>query len=460
MNRDTRPLVVVGDALLDIDLRGSVRRRCPDAPAPVLDATVALHRPGGAALAAWLAAQGDRPVVLVTALGRDAAGARLGELLGDTVSLVRLPLRGRTPTKTRLLGDGRTLVRVDDGEGRAESGPSVAELAPVLDSAAAVLVSDYGRGVAAVPEVRAALSAVTGSVPVVWDPHPRGAAPVPGLRLVTPNAAEAEVPEADPRRALRRARALARQWRAAAVAVTLGPCGVAWATPGNGPGEHLSAPRIDVPGDPCGAGDRFAAAAAEALADGAATGAAVAGAVGAATRFVAAGGAGTASERGPVGATPPLGLADGPVELAERVRGAGGTVVAAGGCFDVLHAGHVSLLRRARALGDCLVVCVNSDATVRRLKGPDRPIMAQEDRVRVLSALDCVDAVALFDEPTPAEILDRLRPDVWVKGGDYAVDDLPEAAVVSGYGGEVVLLPLLPGRSTTRLVAEMRAASD
>ncbi|RCV47853.1 D-glycero-beta-D-manno-heptose 1-phosphate adenylyltransferase [Marinitenerispora sediminis] len=460
MNRDTRPLVVIGDALLDIDLRGSVRRRCPDSPAPVLDAAKPVHRPGGAALAAWLAAQGDRPVVLVTALGADEAGARLDELLRDTVSLVRLPLRGRTPTKTRLLGDGRTLVRVDDGEGRADSGPPVERLAALLGSAAGVLVSDYGRGVAAVPEVREALAAAAESVPMVWDPHPRGAAPVHGMALVTPNASEAEVPEDDPRRALRRARALVRQWRAAAVAVTLGRCGVAWTAADAEHGEHLAAPRIEAPGDTCGAGDRFAAAVLEALAAGAATGSAVAGAVRAASRFVAEGGAGAAAERGPAGATLPLGLADGPAELAERVRAAGGTVVAAGGCFDVLHAGHVSLLRRARALGDCLLVCVNSDAAIRRLKGPDRPIMAQEDRIRVLSALDCVDAVAVFDEPTPAEILGRLRPDVWVKGGDYAVDDLPEAPVVAGYGGEVVLLPLLPGRSTTRLVAEMRAASD
>ncbi len=137
-----------------------------------------------------------------------------------------------------------------------------------------------------------------------------------------------------------------------------------------------------------------------------------------------------------------------------RVRGHGGTLVATGGCFDLLHAGHVHMLHSARALGDALVVLLNSDDSVRRLKSPDRPLQSQHDRAAVLAALDCVDAVVIFDEDTPVEALERLRPHVFAKGADYAVADLPEAATLSSWGGEAVVVPYLQGRSTTRLLQE------
>jgi rfaE bifunctional protein nucleotidyltransferase chain/domain len=143
-----------------------------------------------------------------------------------------------------------------------------------------------------------------------------------------------------------------------------------------------------------------------------------------------------------------------PHMVIERVRARGGTVVATGGCFDLLHPGHIQTLHSARALGDCLVVCLNSDRSVRRLKGPTRPIVPSEDRAAVLSALGCVDAVVIFDEDTPAAVLRELRPHVWVKGGDYAVVDLPEAEVLAAWGGRAVVLPFVEGRSTTRLIQE------
>lgn len=138
------------------------------------------------------------------------------------------------------------------------------------------------------------------------------------------------------------------------------------------------------------------------------------------------------------------------------MRAAGGTVVATGGCFDLLHAGHVATLRAARRLGDCLIVCLNGDASVRRLKGPDRPLQSEGDRVEVLAALDCVDAVEVFDDDTPLVVLERLRPDVFVKGGDYAVVDLPEAATLAHWGGQAVVVPYLAGRSSSRLIEEAR----
>src|SRR4029453_17582769 len=143
-------------------------------------------------------------------------------------------------------------------------------------------------------------------------------------------------------------------------------------------------------------------------------------------------------------------------DVADRVRRTGGRLIATGGCFDLLHRGHISLLNQARALGDALVVCLNSDGSVRRAKGADRPLVPQEDRARVLNALAAVDGVIIFDEKTPASLLARLQPDVWVKGEDYANRILPEADVVERQGGRVVLLPVGPGYSTTSLVHSAR----
>ena len=136
----------------------------------------------------------------------------------------------------------------------------------------------------------------------------------------------------------------------------------------------------------------------------------------------------------------------------ESASGRPATVVATGGCFDLLHAGHVETLRAARALGDRLVVCLNSDASIRRLKGAGRPLVPEADRARVLLALECVDEVVVFDEDTPVEVLRRIRPDIWTKGGDYAGADVPELAVLEEWDGQVVVLPYVEGRSTTALV--------
>lgn len=134
------------------------------------------------------------------------------------------------------------------------------------------------------------------------------------------------------------------------------------------------------------------------------------------------------------------------------VRRSGGTVVAAGGCFDLLHAGHVALLQAARRLADCLIVCINSDRSVRRLKGAGRPLNTEADRAATLSALDCVDAVEIFDEDTPEQVIRRVQPEIWVKGRDYDARSLPEAATLAEWGGQAVVLPYLARRSTTSLL--------
>jgi len=484
--RNPSPLVVVGDALLDLDLDGRAERLAPDAPVPVVDDPTERPRPGGAALAATLAALLDRrEVVLVTALARDEPGATLRELLALAgVAVVDLGLAGATAEKIRVRADGRSLLRLDRGSGRGRIGPLGDAGRRAIAGAAAVLVSDYGRGLAAEPEVRAALAGRHARVPMVWDPHPKGPDPVPGARLATPNRAEAalfaaEVTGDGLAAVTARARLLAERWRAAGVAVTLGPSG-ALLVQGGGAPQVVPAPAAPG-GDPCGAGDRFASAAAGLLADGALPSEAVGGAVAAATAFVAAGGAATAgsppgaptgsgstaaTRAGPGRGVPGAGAdregsaaggtpLDRALALATRVRAQGGTVVATGGCFDLLHAGHVATLRSARALGDCLLVCLNSDGSVRRLKGPERPLVPEADRIAVLEALDCVDVVVPFDERTPEALLARLRPDVFAKGGDYTLADLPEAATLAAWGGQAVVLPYLEGRSTTKLIKEV-----
>jgi D-beta-D-heptose 7-phosphate kinase / D-beta-D-heptose 1-phosphate adenosyltransferase len=457
------PLVVVGDALLDVDLDGRAERLAPDAPVPVVDDPAEWRRPGGAALAATLAATLDgRAVVLVTALAGDEAGASLRGLLEAAgVEVVDLGLAGPTPEKIRVRAQGRSLLRLDRAARPGRVGPLDRAGRRALAGDGAVLVADYGRGVAAEPGVRAALAALPSRRPLVWDPHPRGPVPVPGARLATPNRAEAagflpEVPGDGLAAVTARARRLAERWTAAGVAVTLGPGGALLA---EGAGAPLVVPApVATTGDPCGAGDRFSATAAGLLGDGALPSEAVAGAVAAATAFVAAGGAATVHLSPTTPATsPPDGGS--PMEralgLVAVVRAMGGTVVATGGCFDLLHAGHVATLRAARALGDCLVVCLNSDDSVRRLKGPERPLVPEADRVAVLEALGCVDVVVPFDERTPEAVLRRLRPDVFAKGGDYALTDLPEAALLGTWSGQAVVLPYLEGRSTTRLLKEV-----
>jgi D-beta-D-heptose 7-phosphate kinase / D-beta-D-heptose 1-phosphate adenosyltransferase len=439
-------LVIVGDALLDRDLDGRAERLAPDAPVPVVDAIDEHPRPGGAGLAAMLAAARGDEVTLVCALGADDAGRRLRDLLARAgVRVCDLGLRGATPEKVRVRAGGRTVVRIDAGGGEG-CGPLTLAAERALAGASAVLVSDYGRGVAAAPSVRAALTAL--DAPVVWDPHPRGPDPIRGVTLATPNAAEAAaLPRDDLAAAEAAARSMRARWGAVHVCVTRGAKG-ALMVGGDGPALAVPAPHVAV-GDPCGAGDAFAAAAAARLAAGALPSEAVRAAVHAATEFVAAGGA--------AGATAPRQTLHGAAALiAEQVRALGGTVVATGGCFDLLHAGHVRMLEAARALGDCLIVCLNSDASVRRLKGADRPLVREHDRAAVLEALASVDAVAIFDEDDPRTILTALRPDLWVKGGDYAVADLPEAELLAQWGGRAVIVPYVAGRSTSRLIEVAR----
>lgn len=455
------PLVVVGDAMLDIDMDGRAGRLCPDAPVPVLDDVVEHARPGGAALAAAMAAADGHDVVLVAPWFDDEGGERLRSLLEPAVRVVPLLCPGATTVKRRIRAAGQTLVRLDSGENAVAIDALPPQVAAALRQAAVVLVADYGRGVTASSAIRSRLQELVRDIPLVWDPHPRGAAPVAGVHLVTPNANEVSIwaERHDVTTVIVHsqlgavsdlAAGLVAAWQGRALAVTLGERG-ALLSYGVGTPVVIPAPLV-AGGDTCGAGDRFASTAATALGSGMVTAEAVQAAVYAASTHVAQGGAAAFARTCTPADAPVLDALPQAGQVVASVRAAGGVVVATGGCFDLLHAGHVATLRAARRLGDCLVVALNSDASIARLKGPTRPLVGQADRARVLQALGCVDAVITFDEDTPEAVLRQLQPDVWAKGGDYAGTDLPETQTLRAWGGQAVVLPYVEGHSTTSLV--------
>ncbi|WAP52027.1 PfkB family carbohydrate kinase [Arthrobacter sp. ATA002] len=454
--------VVVGDVLLDTDITGSAQRLSPDAPVPVVDVDSIRRRAGGAGLVARMLARDGHDVALVTVLSDDGASAELRAALAG-IAVTAGPSGAPTPVKTRIRAGTQAVVRFDEGCSPPPVPAVTREMLSVIAGADAVVVADYGRGLTAVPQLRHALEAAAGRVPVIWDPHPAGAGPVPGVAAVTPNLSEARQSASGPggvgagagtggiAAALHAAAVLLERWKSRSVVVTLGALG-ALVHPAAGLPQVIPAPDVQA-ADTCGAGDRFAATLALALARGTALEPAAEQAVQAAAGFLAAGGV-AALHRGKA----PVQLHSGSLDAmaaAGAVRGRGGTVVATGGCFDLLHAGHARTLSAARRLGDCLIVVLNSDASVRRLKGNQRPIIGQEDRAELLLSLGCVDGVLIFEEDTPEAALERLRPDIWVKGGDYREDQLPEARLIRAWGGETVTVPYHPARSTTALAAAL-----
>ena len=458
-------IVVVGDVMLDVDLSGEATRLSPDAPVPVVDVSGIRRRAGGAGLVARMLAEDGWPVTLVTVLADDDAGRHVEAALAG-VRVVAGPSGSPTPVKTRVRAGTQAVVRIDEGCGP----PQVPDVTPAMlravAKAGAIIVADYGRGLAANPQLRELLERLADEVPVVWDPHPSGARPVPGVAVVTPNLSEAHQAAgtrtggpfgpaaADGAGGV--AGILLDEWRSRAVLVTTGERGATLLLERDRTPRPILAPRVEA-ADPCGAGDRLAASVAVHLLEGRDLEDAAVLAVHEAADFLAAGGVASLPDRrghGKVRHRPAE-----PLLLVRRVRENGGKVVATGGCFDLLHAGHVRSLIAARELGDCLVVCLNSDASVRRLKGDQRPIMGQQDRAELLLALECVDAVMIFDEDTPEGALDRLRPDIWVKGGDYKGERLPETDLVESWGGRCVTVPYHPAHSSTGLAEALAKVS-
>ena len=470
-------IVVVGDVLLDVDIDGEATRLCPDAPVPVVDVNKVHRRAGGAGLVARMLAGDGHNVTLVTVLADDDAALHLERAL-EGITVVAGSSGAPTPVKTRVRAEGHPVVRFDEACARPPVPPVTPAMLHALERAAVIVVADYGRGLTANQELRTVLAGLAERVPIVWDPHRTGAEPVPGVAVVTPNLAEARslagagvgpagnAAGSDAGNEAGNAagsddvgvvaETLRLRWRSKAVMVTMGGQGALLVYDAGQPALPIPAPKTTVT-DPCGAGDRLAASLAVHLLEGHTLDVAAVLAVREAASFLRHGGvAALAGEPKPVRVH---GRNTDALDLARNVHEAGGIVVATGGCFDLVHAGHTRALAAARSLGDCLIVCLNSDASVRRVKGPDRPILNQEDRAELLLALEFVDAVLVFDEDTPEACLATLRPDLWVKGGDYDVTELPETALVESWGGRCTTVPYHPSRSTTGLADALSRVS-
>lgn len=470
-------VLVVGDAILDTFTEGTATRLCTEGPVPVVRKCAERRAPGGAAnTAANVRALGAQ-VVLLAAIGRDEAGSALRQGLRDLGVDDRWCVEHQgaaTLHKHRILADGHYVVRLDDGEPGLSPECERALLARFdeeLPRCDAVLVSDYGYGVAS----DALLDRLRGrdlSKLLVVDSKQLHRFLDVGASVVKPNHVEAQQlgerlglpPTPVERLASRLMEATA--W--ACVALTMADRGVLLAER-TGATTRIPAPAVPDASD-VGAGDTFVAAMTLALAGGAQPLDAAHVAVDAAT--IAVGKRGTAvvgrdelldyvverlvltgTDTGGTFGEDGLGVSRQRLvaELDEQ-RAAGKTIVFTNGVFDILHAGHAEFLRRAKRLGDVLVVAVNSDRSVRRIKGPSRPINPQRDRLALISALDCVDHALLFDEDTPVSLIRAIRPHVHVKGGDYNHETLPEAAAVREVGGRVVILPRIGALSTTRVI--------
>jgi D-beta-D-heptose 7-phosphate kinase/D-beta-D-heptose 1-phosphate adenosyltransferase len=461
---------VVGDLMLDEYVMGAVERVSPEAPVPVVRVRDTEHRLGGAANVARQVAALGAEVSLAGVIGDDAAGEHFLRLCAasniDTRAVVRLPERCTT-RKLRVLGHSQQLLRLD-WEDVTPCAPqaTVRMLSKLADGPrpGAIILSDYAKGVLT-PEAIASLTGMRGTGPVVVDPKHRDFTRYRGATTITPNlheleAAAGQTLDADDAAAIAAAaRPLAEAAGLEAMVVTLGNRGML-VVPVRGHYTAVAATQRAVY-DVTGAGDTAISVLTLSLAARAPLLAAAQlanAAAGVSVGQIGAVAVDAASIRDALAARPDgkiLGRDD-LVARAATWRMAGKRIVFTNGCFDLLHAGHLSLLSQAAKLGDVLVLAINSDASVRRLKGPERPLVPQEDRAAVLAALGFVDAVTIFDEDTPLEVLQSVRPHVLVKGGDYQLADVVGRELVEGSGGRVELVPLTPEKSTTALVERIR----
>ena len=459
-------VVVAGDVMLDQYLFGATSRISPEAPVPVVHVQETDDRPGGAANVAVNLASLGAGTRLIGAVGADAAAATLGDILGkqgidcDFATVDDRP----TITKTRVQSRGQQLIRLDQENAAALEDSGIAGIVTsAAPRAGAVILSDYGKG--ALTDVREMIKACREhEVPVLVDPKGRDFDKYRGATLITPNQGEFEAVagECDSDAELaRRGWAMLEQLDLTALLVTRSEKGMMLLESGSEPVFlHTQAREVY---DVTGAGDTVIATLAGALASGQDFAAA------AALANVAAGL--VVRKIGVATVTP------GEIQVALHQRGQGGRglvsreelkvligeargrserIVMTNGCFDILHAGHVAYLEEAKSLGDRLVVAVNDDASVRRLKGESRPINGLDDRMLVLAGLAAVDWVVPFHEDTPAELIESVLPDVLVKGGDYKPEEIAGGKAVLSKGGEVRVLSFRDGHSTTRMIDRLR----
>lgn len=471
-------VLVVGDLILDRFINGVIERISPEAPIPVLhgrDETLALGGAGN--VVSNIVSLGGK-AVCVSVAGDDAAGGHIVRLLGergvDGGGVVRTPSR-MTSAKSRFSALNQQVLRFDEEEIRgldaSERAVLIERFRAGLALADIVILSDYGKGVL-LDGVAGELIAICRQAgkPVLADPKGRDYARYRGASAVTPN--RKELGEAVGRTVFSdvEVESAARELIAAHgldfVVATRSEKGMSVIEPEHA--HHISTQAREV-FDVSGAGDTVIATFALALAAGCDRAAAAA--IANAAAGVVVGKRGTASlsaeelsgalmrSQSAVAHRDAILDAEAARRMVAAWRREGLSVGFTNGCFDILHAGHVSLLHAARAQCDRLVLGLNSDASVRRLKGEGRPVNDQHDRACVLAALSSVDAVTVFEEDTPLSLIETLKPDILVKGADYTVEQVVGADVVQGYGGRVVLVDLVAGRSTTGTIGKLRRSA-
>ena len=467
-------VLVVGDAMLDRYVYGVVNRISPEAPIPILTVERDVAMPGGSGNVVRNLTALGAAVAFVSVVGDDQAGSDLTGLIGGqpNVEPWLLVQSGRTTTtKTRYVAQGQQLLRADHEIVQAIH-PKLAErllriTQDALTATTVTVLSDYNKGVLTgdVP-ARIIAAAKAANRRVVVDPKGRDYGRYAGADVITPNRrelAEATGMPVDTEAALvAAAQALQAAHGFGAVLVTRAEDGMTLVS-ADGTPQHFPAEAAEVY-DVSGAGDTVVATLAAGLAAGLDLPIAVRLANIAAGIVVGKVGTAVAREADLLAALSPQGGAlrkvvtrEQAAEQVERWRQRGWRTGFTNGCFDLLHPGHVHLLEQARSQCDRLVVGLNSDASVRRLKGPSRPVQSEAARAAVLGSVAAVDLVCVYDEDTPEETLHALRPDLLVKGSDYTIGTVVGADFVQSYGGQVVLANLLPGYSTTATVQRLRS---
>ena len=470
-----KKILAAGDAMLDLWLSGSVGRLSPGSQAPVfLESGEICRRPGGAADTAVNLAAAGAQTVLCAELGDDPEGEALLRLLReegvDTAGVAVRP-GGVTIRKKRYVpASGRPILRADREEtAEPDEGREKARLETIrraLEGCALVVLSDYRKGYLSDRLIAQILSlAKEKKIPVFADAlgsdptRYRGAAPLKPNRAAL--GALTGMPVGTAYEAAKAAAQLCRLAGCRYVLATLDADGMLLADPhGLVCAAGSAAPFVR---DTTGAGDTALAFFAVSFAEGKTPEECLAAACRAAAVQAAFPGTCRIPREAAEAASRWAETADEAPELPPllaRLRAAGKRIVFTNGCFDILHAGHVYCLQKARQMGDFLIVGLNGDASVRRLKGEGRPFFPLADREAVLSALACVDLVIPFDEDTPQRLIETIRPDVLVKGGDYTEAEIVGSAFVRAYGGEVRIVPLLAGRSTTSAAAKLFRNSE
>ncbi|WP_133510614.1 D-glycero-beta-D-manno-heptose-7-phosphate kinase [Candidatus Thiosymbion oneisti] len=470
-----RKVVVVGDLMLDRFLWGRVRRVSPEAPVPIIELERETQSAGGAANVARNLSGLGLQVALVGVTGadpgRDLLLAELTTANLDSDGVLIARDRGTT-IKTRVLGNRQQMVRIDAEQAaplpERDRERLLAVAIPRLAQADVLLLSDYAKGVLTEDLCRALIAFARGrGLPVLVDPKAKDFSRYAGATLITPNRDELAlatgVAAQDLDALIAAGSAMRETLNLESLVLTLSEQGMVLI---DADGNHRMLATAREVYDVSGAGDTVIATFVAGLAAGLGR---------VATAHLANLAAGIVVSK--VGTAPiraqellaalneeaAYGQAAKIRDLEEaqaqvrRWQAAGERVVFTNGCFDLLHVGHVTYLERARRYGHRLVVGLNADASVRRLKGPERPLIGQEDRARVLAALATVDAVILFDQDTPLALIEQLRPDVLAKGADYREEQVIGAAEVKSWGGQVVLVPLVEDRSTTGIIARMNA---